>query len=366
VYRNEPIGERQVSLMDTKIGKPTIHAGMISYAHTAHAVSYSTALGRIEGADLVAIYDEDPVRGQRFADQFGVPFYKNLDEFLRREDMQAAIVCSPTNQHQELVCAAAHAGKHVLCEKPIATSLADARKMIETCHSAGVLLQIPFVCRFYPMLQTARKLVQSGEIGRVLGVIGGNRGVPPLPSTYPPWIVDPIQAGGGALLDHSVHVTDAMRFVFGTEVESVFAEKSILHARGLAVEDCGLLALTFLNGIIATVDPSWSIPENNPYHYDFYLRILGENGIIDLDDTRQALTVISDRAEQPGVSAQSFGVDVDEEMLRHFIRCVRVGENLFPAAIGEDGLRALEIALAAYDSIREHQPVRLNLAGGAQ
>jgi predicted dehydrogenase len=352
--------------MDTQTGKLAVQVGMISYAHTAHAVSYSTALGRIEGADLAAIYDDDRVRGQRAADQFGVPFYGNLDELLRRDDIQAAIVCSPTSQHRELVCAAAQAGKHVLCEKPIATSLADANQMIETCHSAGVLLQIPFVCRFYPMLQTAKKLVQGGEIGRVLGAVGGNRGVPPLPSTYPPWIVDPIQAGGGALLDHSVHVTDAMRFVFGTEIESVFAEKSVFHARGLAVEDCGLLALTFLNGIIATVDPSWSIPENNPYHYDFYLRILGEKGIIELDDTRQALTVVSDRAEQPGVSAQAFGMDVDEEMVRHFIRCVRVGENLFPAATGEDGLRALEIALAAYDSIREHQPVRLSPEGGSR
>ena len=348
-----------MTIMNTQIEKYTLHLGVMSYAHRGHAVSYSTALRQIEGADLAAIYDDDPMQGQHYAEQFGVPFYRNLDEFLRREDIQGVIVCSPTNQHRELVCAAAQARKHVLCEKPIATSLADAHRMIETCHSAGVLLQIPFVCRFYPMLQTARKLVQSGEIGRVLGVVGGNRGVPPQPSTYPPWIVDPIQAGGGALLDHSVHVTDAMRFVFETEVQSVFAEKSMFHPGALAVEDCGLVALTFRNGMIATVDPSWSIPENNPYHYDFYLRILGEKGIIDLDDTRQALTVISDRPGQPGVSAQAFGVDVDEEMLRHFIRCIRAGENLFPAATGEDGLRALEIALAAYDSIRERQPVTL-------
>jgi predicted dehydrogenase len=353
-------------MMDAQTEKHTIHTGMISYAHSGHAVSYSNALKKIDGADLAAIYDDDPVRGQQFADQFGVSFHKNLDEFLRREDLQCVIVCSPTNQHRELVCAAAQAGKHVLCEKPIATSLADAHTMIESCHSAGVLLQIPFVCRFYPMLQTAKKLVQGGEIGRVLGAVGGNRGIPPLPPTYPKWIVDPIQAGGGALLDHSVHVTDAMRFIFETEIKSVYAEKSVFHPLGLAVEDCGLLALTFQNGMIATVDPSWSIPKNNPYHYDFYLRILGEKGIINLDDTRQAQTVISDRPELPGVTSQPFGLDVDEEMLRHFIRCVRMGENLFPAATGEDGLRALEIALAAYDSIREHQPVTLNLEGSSK
>jgi predicted dehydrogenase len=348
--------------MTAQPASPAIRAGLISSAHSAHAISYSTALGRIDGAVLAAIYDDDPERGRRFAGSFNVPFHPDLDEFLKRPDIDCVIVCSATARHRELVCAAAQAGKHVLCEKPIATSRADAQAMIAACHSAGVLLQIPFVCRFYPMLQTARRLLRDGEIGRVLGAVGGNRGVPPLPPTYPPWILDPVQAGGGALLDHSVHVTDAMRFIFETEVRTVFAEQSDFHRRGLAVEDCGLLSLTFQNGLIATVDPSWSIPENNPYHYDFYLRILGEKGVLNLDDTRQALTVVSDRPGQPGLRAAAFGLDVDEEMLRHFIRCVRAGEDFFPAATGEDGLRALEIALAAYESIRQRQPVALSPA----
>jgi predicted dehydrogenase len=347
-------------MMDDHTANPMIRAAVLSYAHSGHAVSYSNTLKGIEGAELAAIHDEDARRGRQFAEQFGIPFYAGLDQLLQREDIQCVIVCSPTDQHRDLVCAAARSGKHVLCEKPLATTIADASVMIETCRSQGVLLQIPFVSRFYPMLQTARRIVQNGEIGPVLGAVGGNRGVPPLPPAYPEWILDPVQAGGGALMDHSVHVTDAMRFVLGVEVESVFAEKSIFHPLGLAVEDCGLISLTFQNGIIASVDPSWSIPEKNPYHYDFYLRILGEKGIINLDDTRQALTVVSDRPEQSGVHAQPFGLDVDLEMLRHFIRCVRLGENLFPAATGEDGLRALEIALAAYDSIREHQPVLLD------
>jgi predicted dehydrogenase len=346
--------------MDIQLPDHTIRIGVISYAHTAHAVSYSSALSKIEGAALAAIYDEDPRRGQQYAAQFQVPFYSNLDEILRQEDIQGVIVCSPTNQHLDLVCASARAGKHVLCEKPIATHIPDAQKMIDTCLAAGVLLQIPFVCRFYPMLQTARKMIQSGEIGQVIGVMGGNRGRPPLPPIYPEWITDATQAGGGALLDHSVHVTDAMRFLFETEVASVFAQKGVFHEPGLAVEDCGLLSLIFLNGTIATVDPSWSIPENNPYHYDFYLRILGEKGTINLDDTRQALTVVSDHPAGRGVAAEPFGVDVDAEMVRHFIRCIRDGENLFPAATGEDGLRALEIALAAYDSICQRQPVFLH------
>ncbi len=281
--------------------------------------------------------------GRQFAAQFQAPFYDSLDELLQQEDIQGVLVCSPTDRHMDLVCAAAQAGKHVLCEKPIATRISDAQAMIDACRLAGVLLHIPFVCRYYPMLQTARRLIQSGEIGRVIGAVGGNRGIPPLSPFYPAWITDPIQAGGGALLDHSVHVTDAMRFLFETEVASVFAQKGTFHQPGLAVEDCGLLSIKFLNGIIATVDPSWSIPENNPYHYDFYLRILGEKGTINLDDTRQALTVVSDIPARRAVAAEPFGLDVDAEMVRHFIRCIRAGDTLFPAATGEDGCGRLKL-----------------------
>ena len=281
--------------MHTQSPEEKIRIAMISYAHTAHAVSYSSALTRMEDASLAAIYDEDPDRGRQFASQFQAPFYSSLELLLQREDIQGVIICSPTNQHRDLACAAARAGKHVLCEKPVATNLPDAQAMIAACKSAGVLLQIPFVCRFYPMVIKAKKIVESGEIGKVVGALGGNRGRPPDPSVYPEWIRDPIQAGGGALLDHSVHVTDSMRFVFNMEVESVFGLSGVFGEQRLKVEDCGLLSLTFQNGAIATVDPSWSIPENNPYHYDFYLRILGEKGTISLDDTRQALVVVSDK-----------------------------------------------------------------------
>jgi predicted dehydrogenase len=149
--------------------------------------------------------------------------------------------------------------------------------------------------------------------------------------------------------------------VLGDEVQSVFARTGTFHAREWQVEDCALMNLRFRSGAIASVDPSWSIPENNPYHYDFYLRILTENGTIDLDDTRQALTVVSDRPGERPVNSEPFGLDIDLEMIRHFVGCAAEGQNQFPAATGEDGLRALEIALSAYDSARVGQPVDLKL-----
>ena len=344
-----------------------IRVAILSFAHPGHAASYTQALTQLDGAAVVAIYDDDPERGRRYADHFGVPdVYDAPEPLLARPDVDAVVVCSANDEHARLVIAAAEAGKHVLCEKPIATTIADAQAMIAACRVAGVQLHIAFVSRFYPMVQTARQMIEAGDIGPIIGIVGGNRGRPPLPPAYPAWITDPAHSGGGAVLDHSVHVTDAMRFLVGAEVESVYAETGTLYNEELAVDDCGLLLLKFTNGIAASVDPSWSIPDANPFHYDFYVRVLGSEGMINLDDTKQAIRLASDAVERRGARWEQFGVNVDAAMVAHFVHCVRTGEELAPRASGEDGLRALEIALAAYESARTGQPVLLPLEGSAQ
>src|SRR5690606_19269738 len=127
----------------------------------------------------------------------------------------------------------------------------------------------------------------------------------------------------------------------------------------LAVDDCALLLLTFDNEAVGSVDPSWSVPQANPWHYDFFLRIMGSDGAISIDDTQQGLRVASDGNTGRGFHLEGFGVNVDEAMISHFVACLRAGALSAPAASGEDGLRALEIALAGYASARAGQPVPL-------
>jgi predicted dehydrogenase len=344
-----------------EMGSDLIRVGILSYAHVGHAVSYSAALKQIEGVEIAAIYDEDAERGRSMANRYGVPkFHGDARAVIERDDVQAVVVCSATDVHVDLVTAAAKAGKHVLCEKPIATRVADARAMIAACEAAGVQLHIPFVSRFLPMVQRAKQMIEAGQIGEIYGMIGGNRGIPPLPPAYPAWITDPARAGGGALIDHSVHVTDAMRFLTGAEATRVFAECGTLFLDELDVDDAAILLVTFDDEIAASVDPSWCIPKANPFHYDFYLRILGSDGLIVLDETRSTLQVTRPGTDGRSFFLEGFGVDVNLEMTRHFIRCVRGGEQLPPAATGVDGLRALEIALAGYESARTGQPVALS------
>lgn len=341
----------------------TLRIAILGLAHTGHAYSYIHWLGKEPGVEVVGLYDDSPERLAWFGDRFEIARRETAPSaLLADETIDAVVVCSQTNRHRDLVVAAAQAGKQVLCEKPIATTLADARAMIDACASSGVQLHIPFVCRYYPTVQRAKSLVGEGDLGAVQAIVGMNRGIPPLPPAYPEWITDPVEAGGGALIDHSVHVTDAMRYLTGSEAVSVSAEAGTLFTPDLGVDDSALLLLNFANGAVGSVDPSWSVPRSNPWHYDFALRILADKGAITLDDTRQALQVSSTPESGRGYHLDTFGVNVDEVMVKHFVHCLRVGAISDPAATGEDGYRALEIALAAYESARTGQPVALPFA----
>lgn len=338
-----------------------LRVGLLGVAHAAHAISYGRCLAAAEAVDLVGLYDSDPEVATAVAEHLdNLPVFGSIDDLIAAGKLDAVVVAGATDEHRGAVQAAAGAGIHVLCEKPLATTLDDARAMIEACASAGVLLQVAFVCRYYPMVQTARAMVAQRDIGPVIGMVGGNRGRPPLPPDYPSWITDPQRAGGGALLDHSVHVVDAMRHISGAEVTRVRAEAGTLFYPQLAVDDAALLLLEFDDGAVASVDPSWSIPEGNPFHYDFYLRLLGREGTLDLDDRRQALAVSRDDSPGRDTVLEPFGASLDGRMIDHFLQCVRQGEITAPAATGEDGIRALQVALAAYQAVATGTAVHLD------
>jgi predicted dehydrogenase len=331
----------------TGTGGP-VRVAVLGAAHTTHAWAYARALSESPNARLVGVHDADPEHARWIRQDFGVPFAADASALV--EDADAVVVCSANADHRAHVELAAGHGRPVLCEKPLATTVEDAEAMVEACRRAGVLLQVAFTSRFLPMVARARAAVGEGRLGELVGLVGGNRGRPPLPPGYPTWITDPVAAGGGALIDHSVHVTDAMRHVSGLEVAAVSAEAGeLLWSSG--VDDTALLVLRFVNGAVGSVDPSWSVPADHPWDYDFFLRLVGTEGSLDLTDGAESLRVVSTGAGAPrGLRHASFAEDADRAMLEAFLASVRLGSSLEPCASGEDGLRALEIALAGYRS----------------
>ncbi|TJY42152.1 Gfo/Idh/MocA family oxidoreductase [Cohnella pontilimi] len=322
--------------------------GMISFAHM-HAYSYAHALKRNPDAELAGITDDDPERGRRMAEELGIPWFERTEELLAASD--AVVICSENAKHAEYTIQAANAGKHILCEKPISTNVKDAEAMIEAAERNGVQLMIAFPCRFSTVAKRTKKLVESGKLGKLVAINGTNRGTMP-----GGWFIDRSMAGGGAVMDHTVHVMDLMRWYMpDAEVTEVYAEVDNRFHPDLDIDDSGLLTFTFDNGVIATLDPSWSRSKSFPVWGDVTLDILGTNGTSKVDLFKQNVLLHSDDTMK--TTENFYGDDSDQGLIDHFIDCIMHNKPVSPN--GVDGLRAMEVALAAYRSAELQQPVTL-------
>ena len=329
----------------------SVRVGMVSFAHV-HAPAYAAVLGDLDEADFVGLTDADANRGREAAERFGVRYFEDADSLFGAVD--AVVVCSENKNHARDVIPALRGGVHVLCEKPISTTVDDAVAMVEASESSGSQLSIAFPVRYLPSIVRARQVVRGGSLGRVLAVNGANRGTIP-----GGWFLDPEIAGGGALMDHTVHVADLLRWMLDVEVKSVYAEVGTLFGAG-KTDDAAILTLeleggSIADGTFATIDPSWSRGEGYPVNADVRLRISGTTGVLDVDPFARPLRTFDHETRAPSWSYT--GEDMNELMLADFLR--GVAEDDPTCASGLDGLRALEIVLAAYASGEDHEPKKV-------
>lgn len=325
---------------------PLLKIGILSSAHM-HAHAYAQALQGSSQAALVGAYDADSARGQDACHTWGCAFFSSVNDLLAQR-LDGVIVTSETAFHREFVEQAARAGVRViLCEKPLATTESDARAMIECCRTYGVTLATAFPCRYSPAFRRAQVQVQQGEIGDVLALREANRGKMP-----GGWFVQAALSGGGCIIDHSVHIADLNRVLLGREAVSVHAEAGhgLYHE---AWEDTGMLTIEYDGGVFATLDASWSRPPSYPTWGDVTLQIVGSEGVLNLDLFAQELAHYGGR----GAGAQSigWGSSLDALMLGDFLRLAR-GQDAPALATGMDGLRAQQVAHAAYQSVQTGQP----------
>lgn len=322
--------------------------GIISFAHM-HAYSYAQCIKRDPDAILAGIADENEERGRWNAKEFGTDWVADYRDLLKR-DIDAVIICSENARHVELAVAAANAGKHILCEKPIATTVEEGRAMIEAAETNGVKLMLAFPCRFHPVAQRMKQQVAEGVFGEIVAINGTNRGSMP-----GGWFIEQRHSGGGAVMDHTVHVLDVMRWIMpGSEVKEVYAEVDTLF-HDIPIDDSGLLTFEFDNGVIAFLDPSWSRCKSFPVWGDVTFEIIGTKGSSRVDLYAQAVTLHSDDTMK--TTHEGWGTDADQELIHAFVSCVV--DDTPPPVTGWDGLRAMEVALSAYQSAQRKQPVTL-------
>jgi len=326
--------------------------GVLSFAHH-HAEAYIRNLHELSGVELAGVADEDAERGQRFADQYAARYYPSYIDLVEAKP-DGVIICTENSKHRPLVEMAAARGVNILCEKPLATTLEDARAMLDACQRAGVLLMTAFPMRFSAPLLSVKSRLDAGDFGKVHCFNATNQGE--LPTRHRQWFVDPELAGGGAIMDHTVHLVDIMRWYLGSEVSEVYAQSNhIFHAREVLVETGALEMLSFQNGVFATIDASWCRPPYWPTWGGLTIEMVTERGAVIVDAFKQNLTVYSHQWQRP--LWYYWGSDANQAMLAEFIAAIR--EQRQPMVTGMDGYRAVEATVAAYQSAQTGQPVRI-------
>lgn len=335
--------------------------GIASFAHP-HALGYARILTGTEGVEVL-IADPDQATGEdwrrlawQHAQSAGAVPVPGYDE-LFAAGLDGLIVCSENAAHRDLVTRAAAAGIPVLCEKPLATTLADARDMVTACERRGVPLMMAYPVRFSPVAAELRRAVAGGTLGALQACVGRNNGRIPLGGQS--WFTDPGLAGGGALMDHVVHVADLLLMLLGSPPVRVYAQANrIFHGSAAGVETGGILAVTFGSGVVATIDFSWSRPDSYPAWGGLTLELAGDQGWLAADMFGPTLTGFSD--DTAGPVWISLAEDTDRLMLAEFLAAI--GDGRPPVPDGRAGLATLEIVLAGYESARTGQPVALGPA----
>lgn len=321
-----------------------LRIGFVGIVHM-HSYSYANCVNAHPDAEVVGVWDRDPEAAQKFGEYAKCQAFATADEVIALSD--AIIVCSANNHHAEDVVACAKGGKHVMCEKPLAASAEDAQRIIEAEKQYGVKIMTAFPCRYSPAFQKLVQRVKAGEIGEIQAICATNRG-----SNPGGWFVQKELSGGGAMIDHVVHVADLLYALLGEEPVRVQAQTgNNMYSQDW--EDTAMVTMEYASGIFATLDSSWSRPKSYKTWGDVTMNVVGDKGVIELDMFNQGFDVYRNSNMRHGLAG--YGSNIDEGLVNAFVDALKNDKPMPISA--EDGWRAAKVAVAGYRSVSEGQPV---------
>jgi myo-inositol 2-dehydrogenase/D-chiro-inositol 1-dehydrogenase len=335
--------------MTTQLNVGLIGAGRIGRVH-AENLAY-----RIPQVNLSAVADVFLDAAEKCAADYQIPsVFQDPQAIFDDENIDAVIICSSTDTHAQFISAAAAAGKHVFCEKPIALDLAVIDAALEAVDKNGVKLQLGFNRRFDPNFKQARDMVAAGKIGmpHIVHIISRDPSPPP---------VDYIKVSGGIFLDQTIHDFDMARFLIDSEVEEVYAIGGVMvdPAIGEAGDiDTAVVSLRYANGAIGTIDNS----RRAVYGYDQRIEVFGSEGSIVVGNDTPHTAVYSNadtvQSAKPLYFFLERYMDAYLAEMKVFIDCIV--QDTPPPVTGIDGRIPVVMGLAAWKSYRENRPVKLS------
>ena len=311
------------------------------------AKTFMEAAPDVPGLDVAVICDIVEEEARALAEPHNIPTKADFRAVLADETIDAVYIALPHHLHEEATIAAAEAGKHILLEKPMANSLAEADRMLAAQKRAGVKLMIGFTHRFHSELQTAKRLIEAGELGRLTLAVD----VMTTGGVIPDWFWQKSKSGGGVLHVNGAHSFDRLRWLMGSEIVEVSAYAQTYDPRK-TVEDSAVVALRFANGAMGMTVHNWVTDAGVPFKCD--LDIHGIEGAIRIDtwnslEFSNAHHTWRQRRERD---------DMFEKEIGEFVSAI--AEDREPCVTGEDGRRSLASVQAAYESARMGKPVRLD------
>ena len=310
---------------------------------------------RIPSAEVVAVADIFFKGAEEIAGRYGIKTVTaDYREILSDKNIEAVVVCSPTDTHAQYTIEAAEAGKHIFCEKPLDLSLEKIRMVLEVIEKTGVKLMIGFNRRFDPNYAKVQQMVKDGKIGEPHILKITSRDPAPPPAEY-------VAVSGGMFLDMTIHDFDMARFVVGSEIKEVYAKTNVLvdPAIGKAGDvDTAVTILFFENGAIGTIDNS----RKAVYGYDQRLEVFGSEGMVKIDNNTHDTHDYYNKEGSHGPLPLDFFMDRYVQSyaneMEAFINAV-VNNEMVPVP-GRDGLISVAIGLAARKSARENRPVKID------
>ncbi|UKA49172.1 Gfo/Idh/MocA family oxidoreductase [Arthrobacter sp. FW305-123] len=330
------------------------------------------AFHALENVKIVGVCDVDAERARATAEAWGVPNAVTSVEELLNLGLDIVSVCTPHPTHEEVVLQAAAAGVNVLCEKPIATKLESAERMVAACSEAGVQLGVLFQRRFWPASQKIRSAIDDGTLGRAI-MAQCSVMLHRAPDYYnrDAWRGTWESDGGGVLMSQAVHQIDLLQWYLGDVAEVYGKVNTYRHGDYIEVEDSATAVITFTSGAMATLEASTAVSPN----LGIQLRITGETGASasltefpEGSDGRLDLWAVGERIVVEPVHPEGVEPNVDLSIIngqlipfhklqvQDFVQALENGTE--PAITGKDAVKSLRILLAVYESSRTGAPVR--------
>ncbi len=350
--------------------KQRLDWGVVGAGGIADRRTIPEGLAAAGNARLVALMDANPGLKGPLESKYGVPLFSSLEELLA-QPVDAVYIATPTFLHEAQAVAAARAGKHVLCEKPLALDLASGRRVADACATAGVKLGLGYMMRFNQAHQALWGMIQKGELGTLVMARAQ------ITCWFPPvarnWRQIREKGGGGALADMAVHGLDLLEYLLGPVTEVCAQVGTVVqHYEDPSVEDSAVVMLRFENGAMGVVDAHFNVPDAAG---EYMLEVYGSRGSA---KTRSTVSQASEGELRVCLSGQAGGYDASQAAGGGHYRTLDLGPapNIYRAQIeafsaavlaGREppvgaavGLRGLEMMEAAYRSARTGERVRVS------